>query len=117
MSDVRSVLLGDGPSFVGVVSVLRSVPGDSPVLGLSDSVSVVRVVGIVVGLVMGVSPVDDSSVSVGSLLGGAKTSGASVIAGVALSLSELLGGLLERGGGDDGEGASEEKGSSEVHYL
>jgi hypothetical protein len=75
--------------------VLGSVPVVGPVSDLAHSDLVVSVVPCNVGLVLGVSPVDDSSVSVGSLLGGSEASSASGVSGVALSLGELLGGLLE----------------------
>ena len=60
-------------------------------------------------------PVGDGSLSDRSLSGGSGASSINISAG--LDLGELLGRLLERGCGDDGEGTSEEKGSSEVHYL
>ena len=74
---------------------LGSVPVVLPVSDLVHSMPVLGVVPPNVGLVLGVSPVDDGSVSVGSLLGGSEASSASGVSGVALSLGELLGGLLE----------------------
>ena len=58
-------------------SELGSVVGGRVVLVLSVSVGKLGVVPLGVGLVLGVSPVDDSSVSVGSLLGSSEASGAS----------------------------------------
>jgi hypothetical protein len=109
--------VSDGPLSGSVGLELSSVVGGRVVLVLSVSVGKLVVVPSSEATVVGVSPVDDSFVSVGSLLGSSEASGASGVSGVALSLSELLSGLLEGGGGGEGDGTSDEDEGLEVHFL